>query len=130
MSKGRTQSTTLEFSAARSAPTPSNPDATAFDSKRHVLPKDLPNAIRHLTDEELERLVTAAIAEQKRRGKPRIEIYRPSPKQTSEPQLTTGRLNAVRAAFKAGVKPTQIARQFGLPEAAVRAVLSSLKVKR
>jgi hypothetical protein len=30
--------------------------------------------------------------------------------------LTTGKLNAVRAAFKAGVKPSAIARQFGISQ--------------
>ena len=34
--------------------------------------------------------------------------------------LTPGKLNAVRAAFKAGVKPSQIARQFGLSQSDVR----------
>jgi hypothetical protein len=34
--------------------------------------------------------------------------------------LTPGKMNAVRAAFKVGVKPTQIARQFGLSQSDVR----------
>jgi hypothetical protein len=34
--------------------------------------------------------------------------------------LTPGKLNAVRAAFKAGVEPSQIARQFGLSQSDVR----------
>jgi transposase-like protein len=38
--------------------------------------------------------------------------------------LTTGRLNAVRAAFKAGVKPSAIARQFGISQSDVRKALS------
>jgi DNA invertase Pin-like site-specific DNA recombinase len=38
--------------------------------------------------------------------------------------LTTGKLNAVRAAFKAGVKPSAIARQFGISQSDVRKVLS------
>jgi len=44
--------------------------------------------------------------------------------------LTTGKLNAVRAAFKAGVKPTLIARQFGLSDADVRRALASAERKR
>ena len=44
--------------------------------------------------------------------------------------LTTGKLNAVRAAFKAGVKPTLIARQFGLSDADVRSALASDERKR
>jgi hypothetical protein len=39
--------------------------------------------------------------------------------------LAPGKLNAVRAAFKAGVKPSQIARQFGLSQSDVRKVLAS-----
>ena len=39
--------------------------------------------------------------------------------------LTPGKLNAVRAAFKAGVKPSQIARQFGLSQSDVRKALAS-----
>src|ERR1700686_3785325 len=92
-------------------------DAAAASSRRHVLPKDLPAAIKQLDDQELDRLLEAALAEQKRRGrkpavsvetldKPRIEVV--------AVHLTPGKLNAVRAAFKVGVKPSQIARQFGL----------------
>jgi hypothetical protein len=35
---------------------------------RYVLPKDLPGAIKQLNDDELERLIAVALAEQKRRG--------------------------------------------------------------
>jgi hypothetical protein len=38
--------------------------------------------------------------------------------------LTTGKLNAVRAAFKAGVKPSAIARQFGISQCDVRKALA------
>jgi hypothetical protein len=39
--------------------------------------------------------------------------------------LTPGKLNAVRAAFETGVKPAQIARQFGLSQSDVRQALAS-----
>jgi DNA invertase Pin-like site-specific DNA recombinase len=39
--------------------------------------------------------------------------------------LTRGQINAVRAAFKAGIKPSLIARQFGLSQSDVRKVLAS-----
>jgi hypothetical protein len=82
-----------------------NADAAAASSRRHVLPKDLPAAIKQLDDQELDRLFAIALAEQKRRGrkspvsvetpdKPRIEA--------AAVHLTPGKLNAVRAAFKAG----------------------------
>ena len=41
--------------------------------------------------------------------------------------LTQGQRNAVRAAFKAGVPPRRIGRQFGLPQAQVRKALSILE---
>jgi hypothetical protein len=34
--------------------------------------------------------------------------------------LTRGQVNAVRAAFKAGIKPSVIARQFGISQSDVR----------
>jgi hypothetical protein len=39
--------------------------------------------------------------------------------------LTPRKLNAVRAAFKAGLKPAQIARQFGLSQSDVRKALAN-----
>ena len=53
---------------------------------RHILPSDLPKAVRHLDDHELDQLLAAVIAEQKRRGKRRapkiseprrVEVVRP-----------------------------------------------------
>jgi len=69
------------------------------------------------------------LAEQKRRGGKSPAPIQPSQKHPLEPvgRLTTGKLNAVRAAFGAGIKPTQIARQFGLSDADVRSALASQK---
>jgi hypothetical protein len=39
--------------------------------------------------------------------------------------LTRGQVNAVRAAAKAGIKPSVIARQFGISQSDVRKVLTS-----
>jgi hypothetical protein len=39
--------------------------------------------------------------------------------------LTLGQLRAIRAAFKAGVKPSVIARQFGVSQSEVRKVLAA-----
>jgi hypothetical protein len=106
---------------------PANADgAAAASPRRHVLPKDLPGAIKQLDDQELDRLFAAVLAEQKRRDrrlpvsvetKPRIEAV--------VVHLTPGKMNAVRAAFKAGVKPSRIARQFGLSQSDVRQALAS-----
>jgi len=49
----------------------------------------------------------------------------PSTATPSAATLTTGKLNAVRAAFKAGVKPSAIARQFGISQSDVRKVLAT-----
>ena len=45
-------------------------------------------------------------------------------------RIPSGRANAVRAAFKAGVKPSAIARQFGLSQADIRALLNSIRLIR
>ena len=44
--------------------------------------------------------------------------------------LTRGQMNAVRSAFKAGVTPSRIARQFGISQANVRKALASDERKR
>jgi len=44
---------------------------------------------------------------------------------TAEVSLTQGQLNAVRAAFKAGITPSRIARQFAISQANVRKALAS-----
>jgi hypothetical protein len=49
---------------------------------------------------------------------------------TEEPSLKPGQVNAVRAAFKAGVAPSRIARQFGISQAEVRKALVSDVSKR
>jgi hypothetical protein len=101
-----------------SPPSPATADAAAASLRRHVLPKDLPTAIRQLDDQELDRLLAAALAEQKRRGRqPAASVETPDNPRTEAAtvHLTPGKLNAVRAAFKAGVKPSQIARQSACP---------------
>jgi hypothetical protein len=102
--------------------------AAAVSPRRHVLPKDLPGAIKKLDDQELDRLFAAVLAEQKRRGrKSRASIEIPDKLriEAAAVHLTPGKMNAVRAAFKAGVKPSQIARQFGLSQSDVRNALAS-----
>ena len=105
-----------------------NADAAAASLRRHVLPKDLPAAIKQLDDQELDRLQAAVLAEQKRRGrKPAVSVETPGKLRIEAAviHLTPGKLNAVRAAFKVGVKPSQIARQFGLSQSDVRQALAS-----
>ena len=99
---------------------------------RHVLPTDLPNAVRHLDERELEQLLSAVIAEHKRRGKKLpSEISRKRRVQmVAAVPLTQGKLNAVRAAFKAGITPSRIARQFGISQSDIRKALASDVAKR
>ena len=52
------------------------------------------------------------------------------PVDIAEVSLTRGQVNAVRAAFKAGITPTRIARQFGISQSNVRKVLASDEPKR
>jgi hypothetical protein len=109
-------------------------------SQRHVLPRDLPNAVKYLTDTELDLLITTSVQEAKRRGRlpasaepnPTDEpVQKQSPSrqkgqaEATKVSLTRGQVNAVRAATKAGIKPSQIARQFGISQSDVRKVLAS-----
>jgi hypothetical protein len=108
----------------------------ASHDQRYVLPKDLPNAVKHLNDQELDRLLEATVEEAKRRGRlprhleaepvasPRADV--PSPKRPDDVatlSLTRGQISAVRAALTAGIKPSLIARQFGISQADVRKLL-------
>jgi hypothetical protein len=88
----------------------------------------VPAAIKQLDDQELDRLLAAALAEQKRRDrKPAVSIQTPDNPRTEAAavHLTPGKMNAVPAAFEAGVKPSQIARQFGLSQSDVRQALAA-----
>jgi hypothetical protein len=112
--------------SSSSANPPSSSPAITRTSSRHVLPADLPNAIKQLGDHELDRLLAAVLAEQKRRGKTLRVSDENSRKRKVEAiavPLTQGKLNAVRAAFKAGVTPSRIARQFGISQSDVRKAL-------
>ena len=141
MGNSRTRSTSPDLFSTASDREPSSPSASSTTppnarsaSPRHVLPKDLPGAIKQLADQELDQLLATVLAEQKRRGVKPVAANTPSRKQSTEvvvaDHLSTGKLNAVRAAFKAGVKPSKIARQFGLSQSDVRKALASDEKKR
>jgi uncharacterized protein YkwD len=130
MGSGRTGSTETPSTASpqETALRPPKPIA----SSRHVLPSDLPSAIKHLNDQELEQLLAAVTAERQRRGKKLPASDKTVSKRAEEPSttLTIGKLNAVRAAYQAGVKPSKIAKQFGIPQADVRKVIANEGIKR
>jgi DNA invertase Pin-like site-specific DNA recombinase len=102
-----------------------------------VLPKNLRTAVKYLSDGELDLLHAATLEEMGRRGrlpatvqttKPSARTSKSSSGRQVEPaplSLTRGQINAVRAAFKAGIKPRLIARQFGISQSDVRKVLAS-----
>ena len=143
----RTHTSARLTSAQRSAAAVSGAEKL---SSRHVLPRDLSNALKQLDDGELDRLFEATRHELQRRGRlptstPVIRSTThmcteqrasdqsttteesPERRQPQEPNvaLTRGQVNAVRAAFKAGITPSRIARQFGISQSDVRKVLAS-----
>jgi hypothetical protein len=105
-------------------------------SQRHVLPKNLRKAVKHLSDGELDLLHAASLEELGRRGRlpPTDQTTNRSSRTDKSPDkrqveaaavsLTRGQVNAVRAAFKAGIKPSLIARQFGISQSDVRKALA------
>jgi hypothetical protein len=143
--------------ACERCPSP-NETSTATSGRpprRPALPKNLPKAIRYLADEELDWLLRVAIQEAKRRGRPMPMTVAPPtsaptapslpiPKQAGPPRgpihrqkvgvaavtLTRGQVNAAWAAFKAGVTPSRIARQFGLSLPQVREALAADEPER
>jgi DNA invertase Pin-like site-specific DNA recombinase len=115
------------LSANEQIPAPLTDNVAASASlRRHVLPRDLPQAIKHLDDQELDRLLAAVLAEQKRRGR-KLSVSGKIPHKQRvaavAAPLTTSKINAVHAALKAGVSPSRIARQFGISQSDVRRAL-------
>jgi hypothetical protein len=112
--------------------------------QRWALPKDLGKALQFLDDEQVDRLLSAVTEEANRRSRPHPDtdvaktgpaagVAKSVPKHSRSKavaaeadgtHLTKGQLNAVNAAFRAGVTPARIARQFGLSHAQVRAALA------
>ena len=139
MGSGRTRSSVPDlFSTAsvkESAPSSVNSSTTVVTDagttaapQPYTLPSNLQSALRHLDDDQLDRLLSAVLAEkQARGGKKPANVDEPSrQKRIKEdaPPLAQGKLNAVRAAFKAGVKPSRIAREFGISQSDVKKALA------
>jgi hypothetical protein len=118
-------------------PVPATQIAADASPQRHVLPKNLRKAVEHLSDGELDLLHAATLEEMGRRGRlpPTDRTTDRSSETDKSPHkrqvevatvsLTRGQVNAVRAAFKAGIKPSLIARQFRISLSDVRKVLAS-----
>jgi hypothetical protein len=108
-----------------------------------LLPGDLPGALKHLSDDELQRLRQAADDEALRRNlrvtpQPiagRVERLSAPPRAKTQKNLVSSKsgtlapalIKVIRAAVKAGVKPNAVARQFGVSPAAVRLALAEGK---
>ena len=116
-------------SPSASEPKPLRKDDPApAASQAYALPTNLPSALRHLDNDQLDRMLAAVIAELKQRGKNLSVSDETSRKQRTKevaPPLAQGKLNAVRAAFKAGVTPSRIARQFRISLSDVKLALAS-----
>lgn len=146
MGRDRTQQVTPDLFSTETvrdgSPSPINPIPTTqptadASSHRHVLPKNLRKAVKHLSDGELDLLHAATLEEMGRRGRllPTDQTTNRSSQtdksshgrhvEAATVSLTRGQVNAVHAAFKAGITPSRIARQFGLSRSEVRKALAT-----
>jgi hypothetical protein len=106
------------------------------------LPKDLAAALKRLHDAEFAKLLSAVIEEAKRRdaSPPASTLEQasadtpaerhPAPAQDVACSLTTSKLNAVRAAFRAGIKLSTIARQFGISQTDVGKAIAEPRTQK
>ncbi len=135
------------FTTETASALPAAEEATESERQRYLLPKNLRNAVKHLSDGELDLMHAATLEELKRRGRtpksvetdlparPDLATKRsPTNKRRhadiAEIPLTRGQVNAVRAAFKADITPSRIARQFCLSQADVRKALAADEPRR
>jgi hypothetical protein len=135
------------FPTATASALPAPKATTESEPQRYVLPKNLGNAVKHLSDGELDLMHAAAVEELKRRGRtpksvetdlparPDLTKIQSSPTKTAklnaaEVSLTRGQVNTVRSAFQAGITPSRIARELGIPLSDVRLALAADKPKR
>ena len=112
----------------------------ATPESRTVLPANLPSALTRLPESDLKQLAEAVAVELRRRNlvtapadrsapapekpKSKRKVIEPVGRDGSDgPALTPGKLNAIRAAVKAGVKPMTIAKQFGVSLSAIKNAL-------
>ena len=141
MGSGSNPSVKPDLFSAQQSPDTSSPSASepkpplrtdepaAVSSPSYALPTNLPSALRHLDNDQLDRLLAAVLAERQARGGKKLSVSdeplrKRRIKEVAAP-LAQGKLNAVRAAFKAGVRPSRIARQFGVSLSDVRKALAS-----
>ena len=114
---------------------------------RYVLPFDLSGSLRHLDDDQLDRLLRAVAEEARRRGCPVDDEASVPPDSGSGKTpagappagvksrarlrpIPPGQAKVIRAAFEAGVKRATIARQFRVSRAQVEQVVGRAKGRR
>src|ERR1700683_934949 len=137
--------TVRDASSSATKPTAAAQPVADTATQRHVLPQNLRQAVAQLSDEELDALCEVAVDEAQRRGRlprsasstasapgPSVLMTKRVPHtgerrqvNIAEVSLTRGQVNAFRSAFKAGITPSRIARQFGISQANVRKALVS-----
>ena len=88
-----------------------------------ALPADLACPLRHLNDADLDRLVEAATAEARRRGRQAGKTSG-GRERTKPAPVTPGQKKLILAAFEAGLKPAAIAREIRLSRAQIDGVLA------
>ena len=91
-----------------------------------ALPSDLGRALRYLDDAQLDRLLEAAAAEARRRGRQDGKTAGGGTRGKPAP-VTPGQERLILAAFEAGLKPAAIAREFRLSRAQVDGVVAAAK---
>jgi hypothetical protein len=100
-----------------------------------IIPDDFERVIVRWSDDAVGRLVVVVTAEARRRGllppeqAPKNNAVGGRPIRQRRPEhvaegLAPGQVSAIRAAGQAGVKLSKIAREFGLPLAAVKRVIA------
>ena len=97
-----TCSATVRDTSPTATISPAIEGATETEPRRHVLPKNLRNAVKHLSDGELDLMHAATLEEMKRRSRTQQGV------ETSLP----ARPDMVKITFRAGVTLSRIARQF------------------
>jgi hypothetical protein len=116
--------------------------ASAPPPARVTLPSDLPGSLKYLDDAQLRRLLEAVTVEINRRNQgdakkkganPPVAGTSAKDQSVSVSDKTTraideipeGKVNLIRASFRAGMKPVAIARTFRISQSLVRRVLNS-----
>jgi hypothetical protein len=129
---------------SRSSSTASKSSSAAPPLPRVTLPSDLSASLKYLDDVQLEKLLAAVTIEIDRRNQAAghnqttavaatgttsqgqsAPVYRKKISESEE--IPEGRVNLIRASFKAGIKPVTIARTFRMSQALVNRVLSSME---